>query len=277
MADNKIIASALEYYQKYKWNIIPLYKDSKKPALEKGEFEGIFTQRLELDDLINRLKNPNVGNIGLSIGHTSNLWVIDFDDPSLIEKYNHVKSPLRQKTPSGGQHWFYLPVGDTIGNGLIETGVEYYTQKHNIVLAPSFVKAERNGRKYEGSYDWIEFGKPDLFPLSLLQSTTEDSHFNLSKYSRKEILALLDYLETHEQFVPGQHNDSLFYCSLIEAGHGRSEESILAKMLRYDHNDPTPQGDRVVKNIVSRAFEAASIKNKGIEIKDDVGKIGFSW
>lgn len=270
MADNEIIKAALEYYQQRGWNIIPLYKDAKKPALEKGEFERIFDHRLELDDLVQRLQKPEVGNIALSVGHTSNLWVLDFDDPSLIEKYRQYQSPLRQKTPSGGQHWFYLPVGQSIGNGLIEKGLEYFTHKHGITLAPSFVKAERDGRKYEGKYEWIEFGKPSLFPLSLLSSNTETNSFNLSKYTRQEILALLDYVEQHEQFVPGQHNDSLFYCSLIEAGHGRSEESILAKMLRYDRNDPSPQGDYVVKSIVTRAFEAAKAKNGGVEIKDDV-------
>lgn len=267
--NDEVIKAALQYYQQYGWNIIPLYKDAKKPALEKGVFEQIFDHKLELDDLIQRLKNPEVGNIGLSIGHTSNLWVLDFDNPELIEKYKQYQSPLRQRTPSGGQHWFYLPVGQSIGNGLIEPGLEYYSHKHNIVLAPSFVKAERDGRKYEGNYEWLEFGQPIHFPIELLASKL-NLDYSFSKYSRKEILAMLDYVEENEKFIAGQHNDSLYYCSLIEAGHGRSFESVLAKMLRYDHSDPTPQGDYVVTNIVKRAFEVAEAKNNGVQIHDDV-------
>jgi hypothetical protein len=266
MATKEIITAALDYYQKWGWNIIPLYKDSKKPALESGEFVKIFDEKLPIEDLIKRLQTDQVGNIGLSIGHTSNLWVLDFDDPNKVEKYAEFISPLRQKTPSGGEHWFYLPVDKEIGNGVIESGVEFYSQHHNIVLSPSYVKAERGGRKYEGQYQWIEFGKPTTFPLSIWGSFKETSDYSLSKYSREEILDLLKYTAENLQFPSGQHNDTLFYGSMILLGDGTPYDVVLNMMLGWDRNDPSPQGDYVVKNAVQRANELAEKKEQPINV-----------
>lgn len=261
MASVETIQKALQYRHEKGWNIIPVYKDSKRPALNEGEFEQAFEQPLPETRLLEALSKNDVNNIGLITGKTSQLCIIDLDpdnmpDQSRIDFYRtHYPTGLIQRTPSGGYHLFYkLPQGMALPNRDLEAGVQLFGAPHNVVIAPSYVKAKRGNREYEGQYEWIKYGEPADFPVDVLNLQSNKT----TSFVADEALEALEYALEHGAFPAGAHNDTIYRASLVLASRGTPDSVILGMMKMLDRNDPSPQGEKAVEGAVRRACEVAA-------------------
>lgn len=262
MADAKTIQKALEYRHDRNWNVIPLFRDSKKPALAEGEFSAAFETPLDEGQLIRYLSREDVGNIGIITGKTSQLVVIDIDPDNLLSldriDYYRTTYPtdLVQRTPSGGYHLFYkLPENISLPNRDIEAGVQLFGAPHNVAIAPSYARGSRGHREYSGQYEWIKFGEPADFPIEILNV---DMAKKMSSFNADETLQMLEYALDNGRFPEGAHNDTIYRASLVLASRGTPESTIMSMMKMLDRNDPSPQGEKNVEGAVRRACEVAA-------------------
>ena len=134
------------------WSVIPLRRDSKKPAIPswKPYQDRIATTDELIDWFIGAPRN-----VGILTGPISKIVVVDIEDaPSLAWAHAHLPpTDVRVRTGGGGEHWYYQHPGCPVRNKVrIKTGDP--SVKIDIradggyVLAPGSVHPE-TGRTYE--------------------------------------------------------------------------------------------------------------------------------
>lgn len=287
MADT-LLQRALQYKNDRGWNVIPLAANAKVPAagFPLSEFFGRQMTDAEMQDWFNR---DGVGNVGVIVGPTSGLWVVDIDDLGKVSDWQRsYPSDLMSRTPSGGIHLFYqYPDGLDLPNGHIGEGVDVFGRDHYVLVAPSYVKDGSHGsRVYSGSYEWVKYGKPSRAPQEVIVAALTGSGSTASalgsqpvkttNVSRQEALNLLGYAMRHGKFFPGRHNETIYYGSLVLAGDGMHADLILEMMLGFDGRDDTPQGERQVRVTVGNAIRAAQQAREAREAEDDFAGVTIS-
>lgn len=283
-----LLQRALQYKNDRGWNVIPLAKDAKVPAqgFPLSEFFGRKMTEAEMQDWFTR---DSVGNVGVMVGPTSGLWVVDIDDLSKVAEWQQAyPSDLMSRTPSGGIHLFYqYPDGLDLPNGHIGSGVDVFGRDHYVLVAPSYVKnGEHDGRRYSGSYEWVKYGQPSRAPQEVIVAALTGSGSTASalgsqpvktvNVSREEAMNLLGYAMRYGKFFPGRHNETIYYGSLVLAGDGMHPDLILEMMLGFDGRDESPQGERAVRAAVNNAVRAAQKARETREAEDDFAGVIIS-
>ena len=245
--------SIIDDYIQRGFNVIPLADGSKAPP-DGLRLEKYFTERMPQDEI----ERYNPKNIGLVTGRISNLVVVDVDDVSKRDKYmSQYPTGTMVETPSGGLHLYYrMPTFPIPAIGRLENQVEIFAGRHYVVAPPSYVKASRAGRHYQGYYRFIKQDEPSEFPLAYAQQLLQGSTGEVTngKYSRTEIKALVDYVLRNGTFLAGSHNDTIFYGAMYMAGDGTPRHIIEQIMLAADSRDPSPQGEAKVRDMITRAL-----------------------
>lgn len=283
-----LLQRALQYKNDRGWNVIPLAANAKVPVagFPLAEF---FKRPMTEDEMRDWFSRDSVGNVGVIVGETSGLWVVDIDDLGKVDTFRQqYPSDLMSRTPSGGIHLFYqYPDGLDLPNGHIGTGVDVFGRDHYVLVAPSYVKdGEHDGRRYSGNYEWIKFGQPSKAPQEVIIAALTGSGSTTSalgsqpvktaNVSRAEAMNLLGYAMRHGKFFPGRHNETIYYGSLVLAGDGMHPDLILEMMLGFDGRDDTPQGERQVRVTVGNAIRAAQQAREAREAEDDFAGVTIS-
>jgi len=139
-------------------NIIPILKNSKKPAIKWEAYE----KERYID--IKKLEKWE-GNFATICGETSSdLIVVDFDSPQLYEKFFSDINTLTIKTPHGGYHlYFYDKTIERKILGYRGYPIDIIANGGYVLIPPSSI----DGKAYEVIKD-VEILKTDV--LSLLNS-----------------------------------------------------------------------------------------------------------
>lgn len=264
---NKLIETAFEYKNRG-FNPVPLLKEMKKPPMG-FDFDHYFTMPMTEDEIKEWFSKSEVGNIGIILGKISGLIGVDIDDPSLVqETLQKYPTDMAVKTAGGGCHLYFKYPDDVTLPSKEINGLEIYTGSRLFVAPPSFAISEHNGIKKSGNYEWIKNGNPLPLPYSLmiLMLGTNGSSSRTGKYTRNEVMDMLNYAIEHKQFIPKQHDDTVYYGSLIRAGDGISIDETKQLMLELDKNDPTPIGSHAVISSVERAYKISEEKNQLIQV-----------
>ena len=127
----------------------------KEPLTEHGVIEA-STDPAKIEAWWGRWPRAN---IGMNVGDAG-FMVVDFDPGSSqteLERNVGAVPPtkLRQKTPRGGEHWFYaLSPGEVVSNSSskLSDHVDVRSFHGYVLLWPS--------KTADGSYEWLEEGKP---------------------------------------------------------------------------------------------------------------------
>lgn len=245
--------SLREYIQEYHdrgWNVVPLARGTKVPI--KGiSVEKYFETRFPNDELLNIVESQEI-NLGIITGKTSNLSVIDIDvsDPIIRNNYlSQYPTDLIQFTPSGGSHLFYDydPTFPEIRK--FEHG-DFFAGKHYVVVSPSIF-----GNR---AYEWLKFGNTGKLSRDIF---TEHIQLQTGKYTRQEILELLNYAVRNGTFKDGQWNDSILYISTVLAGDGWDKEATYYFLNSINVKGDKPIPEKHVRGMIDRAFEYASKHN----------------
>lgn len=241
------------------FNAIPILPGTKIPPTD-FPLKTFFNRHMTNNEV--NLWAHEDSNVAIITGKTSdNVVIVDVDDLNKVDEYKSRYPTLTARTPSGGIHLYYKSTGDELPNGTLEPHVEVFGQNHYVLTAGSYAKGERNGRAYSGSYEFINDLPIAYFPYEyygMLSRHNKEGLKNLTpstgKYSKSEIRGLLNFVLTNGYFPPEQHNDTLFYGSMLLASDGWEYDATLAFMMRADSNDETPQGESIVKSAVQRAY-----------------------
>lgn len=237
------------------WNVIPIAKNSKIPP-QGFPLETFFTRKMTEAEREQWFNHPDVDNIAVVTGKTSNLIVVDVDDLGLVQKYvTGDGASYVVKTPSGGAHLYFDYPDDYVGPAIsvIEDGVELFAGRHYVLLPPSSVVSTRNG--HGGAYTLVRNGTIPTLPEALNRQDFGNG-VSTGKYSGPEIEEMLKFVYDHGYFRPGQHNDTIFYGSMYLIGNNvMSVDQVLDMMLDYNSKDPTPQPAEVVRTTVMRVSE----------------------
>lgn len=262
------------------WNVIPIERGTKVPVRHDGQGNSFplleyFERKMTEDEVRRWTSLPNADNLGVILGNTSdNLVVVDVDDLSRVEDYRTRYPTMSVRTPSGGLHLYYRnTTGQPLPNGKLEPGVEVFTNRHYALLPPSVVSGERNGRTYSGEYEWISRDDIKPFPpeyIAKLLGASPSQTTRTGKYSADEIRELVNHVIMNGKFQEGSHNDTLYHGTLLLASKGWTEDEIEQIFLRADARDATPQGERVVRSAVARAFAIHEDRKREYNERKDV-------
>lgn len=147
---------ALSYYD-MGLSIFPcLGEDGKHPLVKWKPYQDRQPTRSELDKMIARFSNAN---IGLITGRLSNITVVDVDDPALpLEAlYDEFgETPVVVSTPRGGKHLYYRFV-DEKNSTSAKRKIDVRSEG-GYVIAPPSINPEMN-RQYvflEGDISFLE-------------------------------------------------------------------------------------------------------------------------
>jgi hypothetical protein len=196
----------IETYDKYKWALVPIAKNSKAP------FEKDWTN-IEHRDKIQWIKwLNNELNIGLRTGKVNNILVFDFDlakiatnqelRNQLLEQFKQLDT-LTANTPHGKhfivQYEVDIPQTTDIANLKIDTR----NDGGQILIAPS----KRDGL----AYVWQDINKeikklPDSLKANILELLKVD------RVEVREMLGEVSILSTTEETLPTLKNNNLDGC-----------------------------------------------------------------
>lgn len=147
-----LLQAALEYAARG-WPVFPAGVD-KQPLVETGVIAAT-TNPEKIREWWARWPRANIGcNVG-----AADMMVLDFDPghslPELKANVAVPTTPLRQKTPRGGFHWFYaLEPGEVVSNSASKLADRVDVRSfHGYVLLPP-------SRTVDGEYSWESTGKP---------------------------------------------------------------------------------------------------------------------
>jgi hypothetical protein len=142
-------------YLKHGYPVIPIQKDNKKPYISWKKYQ---EQIPSIDEVTEWWTKFPEANIGLITGVISGIVVVDIDtEEGLQEIQNYIPIDLdipKSKTPSGGQHWFFLCEDESIGNNVRTiSGCDLRANGGYVVLPPS------------KGYEWLS--EPILFKKNI--------------------------------------------------------------------------------------------------------------
>jgi hypothetical protein len=151
------------------WRVFPIHPGAKKPPLIKGWPERASK---DLDQVRRWWKWTPDANIGLATA--ASVVVIDIDPRSGGDLSLADRDPtLTVRTPGGGLHLYYWPVGRVRNDssGRLGDGIEVKYDRRYVLLPPSVV----DGRQYEWDNDRPSAiaDLPGWIPARLLE-TVED-------------------------------------------------------------------------------------------------------
>ncbi len=217
---------ALSYYD-MGLSIFPcLGEDGKHPLVKWKPYQDRQPTRSELDKMIARFSNAN---IGLITGRLSNITVVDVDDPALpLEAlYDEFgETPVVVSTPRGGKHLYYRFV-DEKNSTSAKRKIDVRSEG-GYVIAPPSINPEMN-RQYvflEGDISFLE----DLPCIKKHEAGPRRQQARL-----------------------GERNTSLFNHLVKVAANSPTDEEIIASAL--DHNaeccHPPLSEQEVLKTVAS--------------------------
>ncbi|MDP9478673.1 MAG: bifunctional DNA primase/polymerase [Actinomycetota bacterium] len=96
------------------WNVIPLRRETKRPAFGKDELRPHLYQRPDRETVREWYKEGRFGGVGIVTGPTSGIVVLDVDGEegkALLKKHGHAPTPMVQ-TSKGLHLYFTDPGGD---------------------------------------------------------------------------------------------------------------------------------------------------------------------
>jgi putative DNA primase/helicase len=141
------------------FRVFPCRSGAKRPATPNG-FEDATQNKCE----VSRLFTNRNYNLAIATGHDG-LFVLDFDEPDGLQKFEQANSPLpatvQARTPRGGRHvYLRAPTGVTIRNstGKLAEKIDVRGIGGYVVACPSLV----NGRRY----NWIEGHAPGQIDIA---------------------------------------------------------------------------------------------------------------
>ncbi len=114
----EIFSAAITYLERYGFSVIPLGRNSKRPAIEWEPFQ---RRRPTLEELDAWFTNGDA-NIGIVTGAISGLVVLDIDGPEGEASMRGLEVPLTKevRTPRGRHLYFEHP-----GNTKVPTAVGF--------------------------------------------------------------------------------------------------------------------------------------------------------
>jgi len=161
---NPLLAVADRLREQYGFSVIPVGRTSKTPALVA--WRGYQERRATADEVRRWFAAPTGLNVGIVCGAVSGVVVVDLDDAEAQEWAWRClpPTPMRTRTPRGGEHWYYQHPGVPVGNRVrVQPGTRPHPLAldlrgdHGFVVAPGSLHAA-TGRRYVA---------PDLWPSSL--------------------------------------------------------------------------------------------------------------
>ncbi len=183
-------------------------------------------------------------NIGCDVG-SAGLMVLDFDPghdmDELVDRVGKLpKTKLRQKTPRGGEHWFYEIKPDEIVSpsaSKLAAKVDVRSFNSYVLLAPSTTK--------DGSYKWLERGKPayrtDTLASEANSHRTKDENHDtwiIEPDLPENVADAVTWLKSEAKIATeGQGGDHCAYATAaMMKSYGISKE--LAFDLMWEHWNP---------------------------------------
>ena len=267
---------ALEYRTKYKFNVIPLKPNTKKPAI----LWTLYQDNLATVDEVKKWWGEQFpgANIGLVCGEVSNIIGLDFDTYKdktpwvqflyMLEQRYNIKGVVTPETintavshtPRGGYHVLYSITKELYNNTLSNApsrgitdsiGIELKSNKKLITLPPSIVK--------EGQYKWVN----DLSMLSSIDNNIIDFIYNILRGSNKPLQTVTNH---NISFELGNRDETLFHLAwgLVKGG---VDEDNIRRTLEFlaQHCNPPFQN---VQEKVDSAIKRVGMRPIAQEVRD---------
>lgn len=234
---NAMLEAALHYATEKHWPIFPVGPTKQPFPGTKGVIDAT-TDPVKIKQWWERWPNAN---IALDVGGAS-MMALDFDPGHDKEGLRValggqlIETPLRQRTPRGGEHWFYEIANDEVvspSSSKLAPHVDVRSFHSYVLLAPS--------KTPDGAYTWEGEGKPSFRSDEMvrLSNIAREKHRDRDDWIIEPDLP--ENVQLAEQWlakdakiaIEGQGGDHAAYATAaMMRSFGLSEETALDAMWR---------------------------------------------
>lgn len=234
---NKMLEAALYYATEKHWPIFPV-GPTKQPFPGTNGVMDATTDPKKIKEFWTRWPGAN---IALDVGG-ANMMALDFDPGHSKEDLRKAlggaleETALRQRTPRGGEHWFYEIASDEVvspSSSKLAPHVDVRSFHSYVLLAPS--------KTSDGVYTWESEGKPSFRSDEMvrLSNIAREKHKNRDEWIiepdlPENIAAAEAWLATEAKIaIEGQGGDHAAYATAaMMRSFGLSQETALDSMWR---------------------------------------------
>lgn len=220
------------FYRGLGWSVIPIRKETKKPACNWKEYQSRFAT----DDELNKwFKGKDVSQVGIGLvtGKLSGVVVIDDDSYKKNSAAPKLDSSLKSRTGRGGTHYFFQLHNNLHNTVNKNIAVDIRAEGGYVVLPPTIHPSGN-------AYTWHEnanFNKVPTLPPGVLQAIIPTNH-SANPGTNKEPFKIRDHINISE----GSRNDSTYRlsCSLLNS-MSEDDARHAAWEINRTYNPPLPE------------------------------------